>query len=88
MPLQPKKTHNGMSKGLGLGLEGGKTHMRKPSRKLGQPALVLESNIERLSWGLRDSNKPDPIVTAVATHGADVWTDNQGPQVGLNRRGG
>ena len=35
-PLQLKKTHEGLSLGLGLGPGGGKTHIRKPSERTGQ----------------------------------------------------
>ena len=53
-----------------------------------EAAQVLESNIERLRQGLRDVQHAHPIVAVVAIHRVNLWTDDQGPWVGLNRRGG
>ena len=62
---------------------------------------VLKSDIERLSQGMRDAcHKPAPIAVVGAVVGAIVgvivgvaceailWTDDQGPLVGLHKGGG
>ena len=59
---------------------------RAACQRVLEAAQVLKSDIERLSQGMRDELAP--VATAGVAHRVVIWTDDRGPLVGLDRRGG
>ena len=61
---------------------------RAAHQRVLEAAKVFKSDIEWLNWEWEMHNKPALVATVGVTCGIILWTDNWGPPVGLNRRGG